>query len=192
MGQIMITQHIRVPAVGFFTSISQRLLSLWMLLLAAALLLAVDRQSQRAPSQLPQIQLQIFQVKVLQAQILAAGPPVVVCAVLVVTVTAKLHVQDHALHLVLERVLEAALAVAADHVPEVATTHAPVIVIVVVVVVVVTVVDAPEIADLVVMVAVVERVMVVKSLAHPDVEQVEADFAEIVASSVIVNGGLYA
>ena len=84
-----------------------------------------------------------------------------VCAVLVVTVAAKLHVQDHALHLVLERVLEAALAVAPDHVPEVATTHAPVIVMVVVVVVLGTVVDAPEIVDLVVMTAVVEHAMVV-------------------------------
>lgn len=93
MGQIMITPHIRVPVVGFFMSILQKSLSLWMLLLEAASLLVVDLQSQRALSQLLQIQLQIFPVKALRAQILVVDHLAVVFAALAATTTARVRVQ---------------------------------------------------------------------------------------------------
>ena len=121
----------------------------------------------------------------LQVQILVVDHLAVVFAVPVATMAAKLHVPGHALQLVLET--------AVDRVPEVVIIHAPVIALVVVVDVAVVVVDALEIVDLVVMVVVVECALLdAVSPVQAVVEQVAADSAEAVASSVIVNGGLYA
>ena len=112
----------------------------------------------------------------LQVQILVADHLAVVFAALVAIVVAKLHVPGHALQLVLET--------AVDRVPEVVIIHAPVAQVVVV--------DAPETADLVVMVVAAVIAMDAVSPVQAVVEQAAVDSAEVVAFSVIVNGGLYA
>lgn len=133
-----------------------------------------------------------FLVRTLQAQILAASLLVVVFAVLVATMAAKLHVPGHALQLVLDRALEIALTVVVDRVPEVVITHAPVLAQVAVADVTAVVGDVLETVDLVVTIVAVVLATGAGLPVHLVAEQVEADSAEIVASSVIVNGGLYA
>lgn len=136
--------------------------------------------------------MQIFQVKALRAQILVVDHLAVVFAALVAIVVAKLHVPGHALQLVLDRVLEIVLETAVDRVPEVVIIHAPVLAQVVVVDVTVVAADALETVDLVVMVVAAVLATDAISLVQAVVEQVAEDSAEIVAFSVIVNGGLYA
>lgn len=133
-----------------------------------------------------------FLVRTLQAQILAADPLVVVCVVLAATMAAKLHVLDHALQLVLDRVLEIVAEAAVDHVPEVVIIHAQALAQVAVADATVAVGGAPETVDLVVTAVVTAPVTDVRLLVQMPVEQAVVDSAEIVASSVIVNGGLYA
>lgn len=116
----------------------------------------------------------------LQVQILVADHLAVVFAALVAIVVAKLHVPGHALQLVLET--------AVDRVPEVVIIHAPVAQVVVVDVTIV-VVDAPETADLVVMVVAAVIAMDAVSPVQTVAEQVAADSVEPLASSVETNGG---
>ena len=134
--------------------------------------------------------MQIFQVKALQAQTLAAGPLVAVFVVLVATVAAKLHVPDHALHLVLDRAPEVVPGLVIILVQE----HAVVVVMGAQVVQEIAKVALAvlETADPVVMVVVAVLVMGAKLPVHLVAEQTVVDSAEINASSVIANGGLYA
>lgn len=128
----------------------------------------------------------------LQVQILDADPLAVVFVVLAATMAAKLHVPGHALQLVLDRVLEIVAEAAVDHVPEVVIIHAQALAQIAVVDVTVAVEDVLETVDLVATVVATVLATGAKLPAQAVVEQVEADSAEVAASSVIVNGGLYA